>query len=280
MPSMIPSNSRRRNSSRPTRNAPFSALLDDRGDHGGADDVAAAPAEQHVDGERGAGVDDQRAERGEAGAPQERDEQQARRLGLPAVDPQERGHRPGRPGSSAHSAPTTTPPSAHARADQPEDDQPADAQRDQPDDGSEHAPALALLRGQRGGGAAGQEHTRGLGHGARAYASGRSGSSGVRQQCSSHSAPPTSTSAQPSPTAAAAVSARRGLDRSGLRGGEDQQPQPCPADDRARHRRRLRHQHRARGDQRLDGRRCRARGGSGPAAPARRSPRRRRARPA
>ena len=68
------------------------ALLDDRGDHRGADHVAAAPAEQHVDGERRAGVDDQRAERGEAGAPEERDEQQARRLGLPAVDPQECGH--------------------------------------------------------------------------------------------------------------------------------------------------------------------------------------------
>ena len=145
----------------------------------------------------------------------------------------------------------------HASADQPQHDQAADAERDQRDDGRQHAPALALLRGQRRGGAAGQEDPRGLRHGARAYGAGRGSGSfvivGRAAAVFQPERPADEHERAAEPDGRGRRVRRGGLDRSGLGGGEDQQAEPRSPDDRARHRRRLRQEHRTGGDQRLDG---------------------------
>ena len=76
----------------PSTNDALERLLEQRRRDDRADLVAAAVAEQRVADGRGGVVDQQRGDGGDARTPAEGEPEHARRLRLPAVDPQQRGH--------------------------------------------------------------------------------------------------------------------------------------------------------------------------------------------
>ena len=177
-------------------------------------------------------------------------------------------------GSSAHSAPTRTPPTPTLAAHQTEHDQPADAQRDQT-----RAPGRARRAAAAPGWAMGPRPGR-PGSWTAAYGapvtgarrpftrSGSAGdsSSGVRQHRSSHSAPADQPERADQPDAAASVSAAAAVTVRAARRHVRQQPGPDPAMTAPASADALRHQHRPRRDQRLHRTRPGAARGCGPAA--------------
>ena len=235
MPSTMPSNSRRRNTSRPTRNSALQPLLDDRGDQHRRRRRRPLPRAEHARRARAHALEliSSAASAAKPGAPEEREQQQPRRLGLPAVDPQERGHDRADRQQRAQRADERPRPAPTLCSTRPTRDQPAERQHDQQRRPGASTPrrcadgagvGRACPPWSRTWGAAdvhrGDDH-RPVSLRGRVSAVAPSASRAVRvvrraaAVLQPQRRPPTSTSAQTSPTAAATLSRGRGDDVAG-----------------------------------------------------------------